>query len=83
MNLNRIPPLPEPTDAEPGTHEKLEVMIRRYASGRQIFHPHDNWQFRQPRDNPAVRLIVGGKRETRNPGSRRSRAKYLRGYIDA
>lgn len=83
MNLNRIPPLDEPTSAEPGTIEKLEVMIRRYASGKQIFHPHDNRNFSVVREQNYVRLIVGGKRETRNPGSRRSRAKFLRGYIYA
>ena len=81
--MNRIPPLPEPTSAEPGTVEKLEVMISRYASGKQIFHPADNRNFSVVREQNYVRLIVGGKRETRNAGSRRSRAKFLRGYIDA
>lgn len=35
------PPLAEPTDAWPGTWEKLEVMRSRAMSGRQIFHPDD------------------------------------------
>lgn len=34
-------PLPEPTDAVPGTPEKLAVLERRAAAGQQLFHPHD------------------------------------------
>ena len=39
---NRIPPLAfQPTDAAPGTPEKVAVMIQRVASGQQPFHPED------------------------------------------
>lgn len=79
-----MPPIDKhPTSAEPGTAEKIEVMRIRYAAGKHIHHPDDNRFNSCLAENNAVRLIVGGKRETRNPGSRRSRAKYIRGYIDA
>lgn len=39
---NRIPPLAfQPTDAQPGSWEKVAVMIERVASGQQPFHPED------------------------------------------
>lgn len=31
----------EPTDALPGTPEKVEVMVERARLGQQIFHPDD------------------------------------------
>lgn len=38
-----VPPLyPEPTRAQPGTREKVEIMRIRYAAGCAIFHPGDN-----------------------------------------
>lgn len=36
-----FPPPPEPTDAEPGSEEKLQVMEWREAHGFQVFHPLD------------------------------------------
>lgn len=64
-----------PTDAPPGSAEKLEVMIDRRKRGRHIFHPLDNLQSVEV--NTAVRLLIGGVRETHNRGSvqRRNRAK--------
>ncbi len=39
---NRTLPLPiEPTDAMPGTPEKLAVMAIRAEAGYQVFHPLD------------------------------------------
>ena len=35
-------PLPaRPTDAAPGSPEKIDVLARRLRSGRQLFHPED------------------------------------------
>ena len=37
------PPYPdEPTDSQPGSPEKLQVMIRRAEQGRYLYHPDDN-----------------------------------------
>jgi len=33
--------LPLPTDALPGTPEKLAVLMRRAASGKRLWHPDD------------------------------------------
>lgn len=33
--------LPSPTDALPGTEEKLQVMIERAAKGQHLWHPDD------------------------------------------
>lgn len=66
-----------PTDAPPGTAEKLEVMISRRKRGRHIFHPLDSME--PTEENVCVRLLVGGVRESNNRASgrtRRSRAKY-------
>lgn len=32
-----------PTQARPGTYEKLEVMRARWALGQQLYHPKDAW----------------------------------------
>lgn len=40
-NLIGSQPLPEPTDALPGTPEKLAVLEARAALGQQLFHPAD------------------------------------------
>lgn len=67
----------QPTRAEPGTLEKLEVLIRRYAEGLELFHPRDNRSVNH--ENVCVRLLVGGKRESNNRSSgrqRKSRAKW-------
>lgn len=37
-----VPPPPEPTDAAPGSIDKLQIMAARAADGYQIFHPLDN-----------------------------------------
>lgn len=34
-------PLPEPTNALPGTAEKIEVLRRRAKAGQSLFHPRD------------------------------------------
>jgi hypothetical protein len=34
-------PLPDPTDARPGTPEKVAVMEERANRGESIFHPED------------------------------------------
>jgi hypothetical protein len=31
----------EPTDAIPGTEEKIAILTRRAAQGEQLFHPED------------------------------------------
>ena len=33
--------LPDPTDAVPGTTEKIEIMRRRYNAGEELHHPDD------------------------------------------
>lgn len=66
-----------PTDAPPGSLEKLEVMIDRRERGRHIFHPADSAE--PVEENVCVRLLVGGVRESNNRSSgrtRKSRAKY-------
>lgn len=41
-NFFTQPPLPdEPTDAAPGSIEKIEIMRERYLSGCHIHHPDD------------------------------------------
>jgi hypothetical protein len=35
------PPLAEPTDALPGTPEKLDVLRERYERGHCLWHPAD------------------------------------------
>lgn len=65
-----------PTDAPPGSAEKLEVMISRRERGRHIFHPLDN-QKAVP-VNSSVRLLIGGVRETHNRGSVRYRNRRKR-----
>lgn len=37
-----MPLPPEPTEAQPGSVDKLQIMAARAAAGYQIFHPHDN-----------------------------------------
>lgn len=37
-----VPLPPEPTDAHPGSVDKLQIMADRAAAGFQIFHPQDN-----------------------------------------
>lgn len=34
--------LPRPTSAAPGTRSKLRVLMRRFRSGLQLWHPRDN-----------------------------------------
>ena len=65
-----MPPMPEPTTAEPGTPEKLEVMIARHAAGLCVTHPDDCREFNRRIENNAVRLIVGSVRETNRRGVR-------------
>ena len=31
----------EPTSAEPGSEEKLETLVERYAAGLPLWHPDD------------------------------------------
>lgn len=33
--------LPEPTQAMPGTEEKIAILQKRYESGQILFHPDD------------------------------------------
>lgn len=40
-NGNHRCPLPEPTDARPGTPEKLAVLAHRAAAGNELWHPDD------------------------------------------
>ena len=40
-NGNHRRPLPEPTDARPGSPEKLAVLARRAAAGKELWHPDD------------------------------------------
>ena len=53
--VQKIEPVPKPKPLEPdlplassstphpaGSFEKIEVMRQRAASGRSLFHPHDN-----------------------------------------
>lgn len=40
-HLTGIRALPEPTEAEPGTEEKIRVLINRLASNQHLFHPRD------------------------------------------
>ena len=36
-------PLPDaPTDAQPGSEEKIRILTERAAAGTQLFHPQDN-----------------------------------------
>lgn len=65
-----MPPLPEPTDAEPGTPEKIEIMAARYAAGLAIRHPADNLSYTDRRENNSARLLIGGVRETNHRGVR-------------
>jgi hypothetical protein len=40
--LNHTPPPPErPTDALPGTEERVRIYAERVSRGRSIFHPRD------------------------------------------
>ena len=34
-------PLPAPTDALPGTEEKIKVLMERYERNEQLWHPAD------------------------------------------
>lgn len=40
-NGNHRRPLPEPTDARPGTPEKLAVLAHRAVAGNELWHPDD------------------------------------------
>lgn len=33
--------VPEPTNAMPGSLEKVEILARRYLAGQQLWHPED------------------------------------------
>lgn len=37
-------PCLEPTDARPGSDEKIEVLGRRFAAKQNLWHMRDNWQ---------------------------------------
>jgi hypothetical protein len=37
----RLPPLPDPTDAQPGSPAKVAILEARCAAGEQLFHPED------------------------------------------
>lgn len=37
----RLPPLPEPTDAPPGSESKVAVLEQRASKKLALFHPHD------------------------------------------
>lgn len=41
LSLRQRPLPPYPTDAFPGTDEKIEVMRKRYARGYHLHHPDD------------------------------------------
>lgn len=43
------PPLPEPTEARPGTPEKLAVLASRALAGQRLWHPEDSFL---PPDGP-------------------------------
>lgn len=39
----RTPPLPDPTEAAPGSPEKLAVLAERAKRKLGLWHPHDGW----------------------------------------
>lgn len=76
---NAAPPLPaEPTQANPGSEEKIAVLEARYARGEAIFHPDDLtarewWQSLYTRQyhgsGVPKRSIPGGESYTRRTAS--------------
>ena len=56
-----VRPLPEPTDALPGTEAKVRVLIQRAALGLELWHPRDavrdDRPIEQPRPASAVPLF--------------------------
>jgi len=41
-NQFQPPNRPEPTQAQPGSSEKVQVMTERYLSGQALHHPSDS-----------------------------------------
>lgn len=43
VEYTTVPNLPdEPTQAQPGSEEKMQILERRMRAGTQLFHPMDN-----------------------------------------
>jgi hypothetical protein len=71
-NAHKTPPPPDiPTNAPPGSEEKIAVMESRAAKGQQIFHPEDatcsvdfptNGERSEKSENSFVRRSRAGKR---------------------
>lgn len=45
-------PLPTPTDAEPGSSQKIDVLAERVARGERLWHPDDNTRQTMPNGRP-------------------------------
>lgn len=52
----RDPPLPEPTQAKPGTEQKIAVLVDRAAARQQLFHPDDAKEIKQMANMKFVEL---------------------------
>lgn len=59
--------MPQPTDAVPGTEEKIEVLRKRVAAGEELWHPLDGLGGKKvvKARGPDLRLVRGKVKEER------------------
>lgn len=72
-NFTGVQPLPaEATDAEPGSAEKLAILIARAARGEQLFHPRDLRRPTRAAGVPGVVILAARPRRKAAGGERHS-----------
>ena len=49
-------PASQPTDAQPGSHEKIELLRQRVANGEHLWHPLDRTQYSRDIRQDCTRL---------------------------
>jgi hypothetical protein len=66
---------PEPTDAAPGSLEKLEVLARRLMRGEELYHEDDETVLATVEASTAMRDLVVGNDKRRRLANKKRRAK--------
>ena len=66
---------PEPTDAAPGSLEKLEVLARRLMRGEELYHEEDQPVLATIEQSYEMRDLVVGKDKRRRKANKARKAK--------
>lgn len=66
---------PEPTDAAPGSLEKLEVLARRLMRGEELYHEDDATVLATIEQSNEMRSLVVGNDKRRRLANKKRKAK--------